>query len=472
MSSVNRMVKTTAIYFVGNFASKLLTFILLPIYAAYLSTDSFGTVDLIISTLPLIAPVFTLQSTESVFRFICGEENEQKIKVSITNALAIINFGMIVFSVLYIPIITINKYSNSILLYLYFILTYIGIFSQQVARGIKKNKEYAIAGVLTTIIQAVLNIILIVSFKMQAESLLISASAASFVITIYLVYKSNMWEYIDFKFINRLEIISQLKYGIPLIPNQICWWANSAFCKYVLVYFWGSGDNGVFAFASKFPNFIMAVNSIFLLAFVENLIIEYKSPECNEFFSKWFKLFCISQILLVAMLLPVTKIYNILTISSTYSTAALYIPILYVSSLFSSFSAMLGSIYTASMKTVYAFSTTLVSACTNVIFGLLLIPQFGILGVCVANVISSVVFLLVRVMTIRKIMIIKYNLMEIYPTIIILICTLVWYYLCSLYLQMVPIILITAFVFIKYKNELNLVLDLRRQKMKNSNYRK
>lgn len=468
MSSVNRMVKTTAIYFIGNFASKLLTFILLPIYAAYLNPDSFGTVDLIISTLPLIAPVFTLQATESVFRFICGEEIEQKIKSSITNALAILIFGMTVFTVLYIPITTINKYSNSGLLYLYFIITYIGIFSQQVARGVKKNKEYAVAGVLTTIIQAALNIILIVSFEMQAESLLISASVASLAITIYLVYKSNMWRYINFKLIDKLELKSQLKYGIPLIPNQICWWANSAFCKYVLVYFWGSGDNGVFAFASKFPNLIITVNSIFLLAFVENLILEYKSPECNEFFSKWFRLFSISQILLVAMLLPLTKIYNILTISSTYSTAALYIPILYVSSLFSSFAAMIGSIYTASMKTVYAFSTTLVSAGTNVILGLLLIPKFGIMGVCIANVISSIVFLLVRAVTIRKIMIIKYNLKEIYPTIVILICTLVWYYLFDLYYQMVPILLVTAFVLIKYKNELNLVLDLFRKKLKNS----
>ncbi len=468
MSSANRMVKTTAIYFIGNFASKLLTFFLLPIYAAYLNPDSFGTVDLIISTLPLIAPVFTLQSTESVFRFICGEETEQKIKSSITNALAIFISGMTVFSVLFIPITTISKYSNSGLLYLYFIFTYVGIFSQQVARGVKKNKEYAVAGVMTTIIQAALNIILIVSFKMQAESLLISASVASLAITIYLVYKSNMWKYISFKLINKLELKSQLKYGIPLIPNQICWWANSAFCKYVLVYFWGTGDNGVFAFASKFPNLIITINSIFLLAFVENLIMEYKSPECSEFFSKWFRLFSISQILLVALLLPVTKIYNILTISSTYSTATFYIPILYVSSLFSSFAAMIGSIYTASMKTVYAFTTTLVSACANVIFGLALIPKLGILGVCMANVVSSIVFLLVRAVTIRKIMIVKYNLIEIIPTIMVLIFTFIWFYLFGLYYQVIPILLVMAFVLIKYKNELILVLDLFRKKLKNS----
>jgi O-antigen/teichoic acid export membrane protein len=306
---------------------------------------------------------------------------------------------------------------------------------------------------------------------MQAESLLISASAASLAITIYLVYKSNMWKYINFKLVNKLELKSQLKYGIPLIPNQICWWANSAFCKYVLVYFWGSGDNGVFAFASKFPNLIVTINAIFLLAFVENLIIEYKSPECNIFFSKWLRLFSISQILLVAMLLPVTKIYNILTISSTYSTAALYIPILYVSSLFSSFAAMIGSIYTASMKTVYAFSTTLVSACTNVIFGLLLIPKFGILGVCIANVVSSIVFLLVRAVTIQKIMIVKYNLIEVYPTIIILLFTFVWYYLFSALYQIIPILLVIAFVPVKYKNELNLVLDLFRKKLKNSAFK-
>lgn len=468
MGSVNRMAKTTAIYFAGNFASKLLTFFLLPIYAAYLNPHSFGTVDLIISTLPLIAPIFTLQSTESVFRFICGEESQEKIKNSISNALGIFIFGISVFTVLFFPLAAINKYSNSGLLYLYFVFTYIGIFCQQVARGVKKNKEYALAGVLTTVIQAVLNIILIVSFKMQAESLLISASVASLTVAAYLAYKSNIWKYINFRLINKENIKLQLKYGIPLIPNQICWWANSAFCKYVLVYFWGSGDNGVFAFASKFSNFIVAVNSIFLLAFVENLILEYKSSECNIFFSKWNKLFTISQILLVALLLPATKIYNDLTISLNYSAAVMYIPILYISSLFSSFASMIGSIYTASMKTVYAFTTTLVSAITNVILGLILIPEFGIMGVCMANVVASIVFLIIRATTIKKIMVVNYDLLEICPAVIVLIVSLMFYYLLETYFQIISALVVLIFILIKYKNELNLMQELVKKKLRNT----
>lgn len=467
MSNTKRMVKTTAIYFVGNFASKMLTFFLLPIYAAFLNPDSFGTIDLIISTLPLIAPIFTLQSTESVFRFICGEESEEVIKKSITNALGIFIFGIAIYTILYIPVaaVLLGKFNFSLLLYLYFVLTYIGIFSQQVARGVNKNKEYALAGVLTTLIQAVLNIILIVSFKMQAESLLISASIASLIITIFLVYKSHMLSYINFKLINKAEIQSQLKYGIPLIPNQICWWANSAFCKYVLLYFWGSNDTGIFAFSSKFPSFILTVNSIFLLAFVENLIIEYKSPGVSDFFSKWFKLFSAFQIILITMLLPITKIYYVLAISESYSESILYVPILYLGSLFSALSSMIGSIYTASMKTVYALTTTIISACTNVILGLLLIPKMGILGVCIANLVSYIVFLAVRVVTIRKILVIKYNIFEQLPAISILIFTFVWYYLFESYLQIVPLLIVTAFVLIRYKHELNLVINLFKNKI-------
>lgn len=467
MGSGNRMIKTTAIYFVGNFASKLLTFFLLPIYAAFLNPDSFGTVDLIVSTLPLIAPIFTLQSTESVFRFICGEESKEKIKKSISNALGIFVFGMTVFTILFIPITILGKYSNSVLLYLYFISSYILVFSQQVSRGVKKNKEYAVAGVLTTIIQATLNIILIISFKMQAESLLISATVASLVITIFLVYKSNMRSYINLKLINKVEIKNHLKYGIPLIPNQICWWANSAFCKYVLLYFWGSNDTGIFAFSSKFPGLILTINSIFLLAFVENLIIEYKTPDVSNFFSKWFKLFLAFQIILVAVLLPITKIYYIFTISSNYKTSILYVPILYLSSLFSALSSMIGSIYTASMKTVHAFTTTLVSACTNVVLGVLLIPKFGIWGVCIANLISAIVFLAVRVVTIKKIMAIKYNVLELLPAIIILILSFAWYYIFGMYLQIISVLLVAIFVFFRYRKELNLVLNLFRNKIKN-----
>ena len=86
MERNKRLFKTTIIYFIGTFGSKLLVFFLMPLYSAYLSTEQFGTVNLITNIVPLVGPVFTLQVTETIFRFLCtskGEDEKKKYIFSI-----------------------------------------------------------------------------------------------------------------------------------------------------------------------------------------------------------------------------------------------------------------------------------------------------------------------------------------------------------------------------------------------------
>ena len=84
MERNKRLLKTTIIYFIGTFGSKLLVFFLMPLYAANLSTEQFGTVNLVTNLVPLIGPVFTLQVTETIFRFLCTSNDEAEKKKYIT----------------------------------------------------------------------------------------------------------------------------------------------------------------------------------------------------------------------------------------------------------------------------------------------------------------------------------------------------------------------------------------------------
>ena len=47
MNRYKKLIKNTALITVGNFASKLLTFFLLPLYTAILTTAEYGVADLI-----------------------------------------------------------------------------------------------------------------------------------------------------------------------------------------------------------------------------------------------------------------------------------------------------------------------------------------------------------------------------------------------------------------------------------------
>ncbi|NFL87193.1 hypothetical protein FDB24_14225 [Clostridium botulinum] len=449
MSRGSKVLKTTSIYFIGNFASKLLTFFLLPLYTTYLTSKEFGQIDLLVSTVPLIAPIFTIQVTETVFRFLCSDKKIEEKKRSITTSWVIFLFGIVVFILLYIPFILNFKLSYAVLFFIYFVITYIGIFMQQVLRGLQRTAEYAITGVIATLVQVTLNVLLIVKFGIGGESLLISAIGASFIIALIIAFRIKFWKLIDFKLVSKNEIKLQLKYGIPLIPNQICWWIIGLMGKYILLYFHGSSENGVLAVATKFPGLITTISSIFFLAWTENVIREFESEDRNEYFIKGFELFIKFNFTAAACLLPLIKIYNTTTISGEFTNSWKYIPIFIVGALFNSLATFLGTIYTASMKTKDAFTTTLVSGITNLILSLLMIPFMSIWGVALANTLSFVMLFLVRIKSINKIINFKFKLRKSITSVLLFVVSLtVYYYLGTLLQSILFIILVICTLLI------------------------
>lgn len=442
MSRSDRVIKTTIIYFIGNFASKLLGFVLLPLYTAYLTSADYGTVDILMSTLPLIAPIFTMQVTESVFRFLMTDNTDEERKKTITNALVIFATGVLAFVVLYLPFLYKLDFNYGVLFLVYFLVTYMGIFLQQVLRGLQRTIEYAVTGVISTVVHATLNIFLLVKIGLGGEALLISSIAGSLVITIFMVLRTKVWRYFDLKRLSKIEISRQLKFGIPLIPNQIAWWVIGLLGKYILLYYHGVADNGILAIASKFPNLITIISSIFLQAWTENIIKEYSSEDRDEFFNTSFSTFMVFTISLAACLLPVIKIYNVLTISGEFINAWKFVPILIVGSAFNSFSAFLGTIYTASTKTKQAFTTTIIAAISNLILSLILIPTLSIWGVVVSNMVSFIVLCFVRIKSVNSIINLKVDFFRIIPSLVLLVISISIYYTMGIYAQMISIIIL------------------------------
>ena len=61
--------KNIGILTVSNFASKIMIFLLVPLYTSVLTTAEYGIYDLIVSTVQLLFPMLTLNITDAVMRF-------------------------------------------------------------------------------------------------------------------------------------------------------------------------------------------------------------------------------------------------------------------------------------------------------------------------------------------------------------------------------------------------------------------
>ena len=72
------------IYGIGNLGSKLITFLLVPLYTYFVNPSDFGYYDLTMNIIFLVMPLLTFQLKDGVFRLLLDNENESIRKGIIT----------------------------------------------------------------------------------------------------------------------------------------------------------------------------------------------------------------------------------------------------------------------------------------------------------------------------------------------------------------------------------------------------
>src|SRR5690606_16282829 len=91
--------REAAIYSIGNFGSRILSFLLVPFYTYFLTKQDIGEYDLVITAISFIVPLTTLQLSDAVYRWMIEKkELSQDEKAAIlSSSLAGILFGFLVF---------------------------------------------------------------------------------------------------------------------------------------------------------------------------------------------------------------------------------------------------------------------------------------------------------------------------------------------------------------------------------------
>ena len=82
---IDKFLKDIGIYAIGNLGSKLITFMLVPLYTHYITnTDEFGYYDICLTVIFLFIPFVTLQLRDGAFRFLldCNTKRDKAQIVS------------------------------------------------------------------------------------------------------------------------------------------------------------------------------------------------------------------------------------------------------------------------------------------------------------------------------------------------------------------------------------------------------
>lgn len=411
MNKYKKLVSNSIIFAIGNLGSKFVQFILVPLYTYTLTKSEFGKVDVITNIVNLVGVLITLDISDAIFRFAL-DKNENKEKV-FTTGIFVAVFALLL-GLTIIPFFNLFKPQYPIFLGYCFLCSYM-LFScvSNYIRAIGYTKSFAIAGIISTLTTATSNIILLVIFKQGMNGYIISLILANLSAIIFLFSVTGVLKHINLEKFDFSLLKKMLVYSIPLIPNSIAWWLNSSSDRFFIVLFMGASANGLYAVASKIPSLLTIFTTVFMQSWQISTVEEYRNADSKDFFSKIFEkfsslLFSVSIVILL-FLKPLLKI----VISPLYYESWKFVPLLLLSVIYSGLASFLGTMYTATKKTVPVMVTTILGAIVNVIFTVILIPTWGLNGAAFANIISFLVVCFIRLKDMYKGNILKVNAIKI-----------------------------------------------------------
>lgn len=461
MQKYKYLLKNIGLLTISNFGSKILSFLLIPIYTTILTTSEYGIYDFYSTTISLLIPILTLNVIESVMRFSLEKNYNQ-------DEVLMIGFNYIFkSSILVLLLLILNRIFNIIPLFnkysLFFFLLYVlqvlyDLLSQY-SRGIEKIKNVALAGFINSVGIIFFNIIMLVIFKCGLIGYFIANIIGLIIPIIYYIFSLKIWKSINFNKNRKLKK-EMTDYSKPLIANTLSWWINNVSDRYIVIYFCGVAANGIYSLAYKLPSILNIFQSIFNQAWAISAIKEFSNnEETIKFYSKIYNLYNIGMVLVCSLLLIANIFLAKILFAKDFFMAWRYSSYLMISVVFGALSGLLGGIFSAAKKSKISAKTTSIGAVVNIVFNILLVFLYGPIGAAISTLISYIIVWLMRIYETSKIIKLEINLKKNIFSYIILIIEALLCDLCfkNYYFYFVQIVCVMSIVVIYYKDIISIL---------------
>lgn len=408
MSRTGSLIKNTIVFAIGSIGSKLLQFLLLPLYTRVLSDAQYGTVDVLQSIATVLIPLLSLTIYDGVFRYAMDKATDKRDAFSVgmhicllSTLIAVLGGGACLFTGA--P----AGYVWAVVWYTVANIFYTTV--SQFVRAIGHVRLYALSNILQTLLIVMFNIVFLVQLQLGIEGYMLGYTLSNAAVTLVVFLAAKLWKYYHPRLTDRQTLSRMLRYSIPLIPNAVCWWLTTTIGRMMITAFLGSEANGPFAVAFKIPSIVTIAVGIFIQAWQMSANTEFDAPDFARYNSKMFSFLQTISFLLAAFLALCSKLI-ISLMGADFQDAWVYIPVMLLGIAFFTFAQFLGSLYIASKRTVMAFVTNLVAAVLNILGNLWLLPKMGAMGAAVSIAGSYLIFWLLRLVDTRSITKLTYDL--------------------------------------------------------------
>ena len=430
------LAKNTAILTVGKICTQCISFFLLPLYTAILSTEEYGTFDLLVTYSTLLLPLVNWQLDQGLFRFMLDlRGNKKKEKSLFSTLLCSSIIQSFIYCIIFVLLMPYLKIKNAYFLLSYVILQVFTALFLQFVRGLGESVKYTIASFISATATTVLNVIVLAILKMGLQGLFISTLIAQIATLIYLILASKCWQYISIKEV-RISIFKKVgTYSIPLIPNDLAWWVINASDRMVISQFLSTAANGIYSVANKFPNVFISFYNILNLSWTETVSLHYNDKDRDEFLTE-----------------TMTSLFKL------FAAACFGIV------------ACMPFIFPIMVNKKYAY-TSISAAIINLVVDVILINKIRIFAASVSTLIAFVIMFLVRYIDVNKTIHMKIKKTIIIGSIAIGTMLIVTYYCNNKVIQFISLCITAIYAIATNIDMLKLGIELVKKKLCNKNDR-
>ena len=402
MNRYKKLFSDTVILAIGTFGSKLLVFVLMPLYTAWLTTAQYGTAELISSAANLLIPIACVGVSTGIFRF-AAEREVDKRKVLSTGVFLLL-CGLLVFLLLS-PFLGLIPYLKS---YVWLIVAYVffadiqAVFSQYV-RAIDRIRLFAIQGIFNTLLTVLFNVLFLAVLDLGVVGYVLSVVVGNLLTTVMLFVSARLWREIRLSAVDKRLAKEMLRFSLPMIPTTVCWLITDLSDRYMVTYFCGESVNGIYSAAYKIPTVVNLLSGIFMQAWQFSAVASSSDERtCSRFYSQVYRGFLSVMMMGSSVLILFSGLLTKILLNSAYHGAWKLMPTLLCAAAIEALVSFLSTVYMVRKKSMHSFLTAILGSVCNVILNLLLIPRLGAIGAAIATLAAYAAVLVARLIDVPR----------------------------------------------------------------------
>lgn len=368
---------------------------MIPIYTRYLTPADYGILELLDLTVEILGIIVGVRLAMSMVRYYYHYETDEDRNEVFTTAL-ISTFSLSVLSLILlelfskpIAVMAIGKAEHAAYLQIIFIslaIQNIYLISENFIVIQKRSILYSSLSILTLVLSLSMNILFLVVFKMGVYGILISmliAKSVNFLIVVPMTLKN-----IPLRF-NTTKLIEMIKLSLPMIPAAFGMLIMHFSDRFFIKQHCTLDELGIYSLGYKFGMIISLLISgpIFRIWNVQRFEIA-KQPGAKYVFSKMLTYFTL--VISFAGLTISVLIDDVLKIIATpaFQDAKIVVPLIVLSYMLFGIANFFSLGIMLKYKTKYFSYIQLAVAGLNLLFNMLLIPNYGVYGAALSTLLS------------------------------------------------------------------------------------